>query len=168
MIFMSQSGITDPALEASWAEWYVEHLRIMRTVEGIDSAQRFKTVNPDWPPSLAMYSIRAPEVFQDPYYLKIRGMGPWLERIDRRFYLRNLFDRAEGEEPVFPPVVDTDSALIVVDSEQPTAQVNGIDFMWLKTVGLDHSTPFRGISVLSQQQAAVLPMGPEYAVYLPD
>lgn len=172
MIFMSQSGITDPAQEASWAEWYVEHLRIMRTVDGIDSAQRFKTLNPDWPPSLAMYSIRSPEVFQDPYYQKIRGMGPWLEWIDKKFYRRNLFDRAHVVEPVFPPVVDADSALIVVDREQPDADIGGVcsgmSFLWLKTVGLDHSTPFRGIRVLSQQEAVALPLRPEFAVYLPD
>jgi hypothetical protein len=29
MIFMSQSGLSDPAREAEWDAWYVEHLRIM-------------------------------------------------------------------------------------------------------------------------------------------
>lgn len=168
MIFTSQSGITDPALEASWDEWYVEHLRIMRTVDGIDSAQRFKTVNPDWPPSLAMYSIRAPEVFQDPYYQKIRGMGPWADRIDKRFYRRNLFDRAEGQEPVYPPVVAPGDALLVTDRQQPNSAASDLPFLWLKTVGLDHSTPYRGIAVLSQKLAAALPLSAELAVYLPD
>jgi hypothetical protein len=168
MIFMSQSGITDSSLEESWGEWYVEHLRIMRTVDGIDSAQRFKTLNPDWPPSLAMYSIRSPDVFQDPYYQKIRGMGPWLERIDRKFYRRNLFDGVEDDKSVYPPVVATGEALVVTDCQQPAADIGGLTFLWLKTIALDHSTPFRGISVMSQQQAAALPLGPSFAVYLPD
>jgi len=79
-----------------------------------------------------------------------------------------LFDRAQGAEPVFPPIVDADSVLVVVDAEQPVADMSGLYFLWLKTVGLDHSTAFRGISVLSQQQAAALPLRPEFAVYLPD
>ena len=54
MIFMSQSGITDPARAVEWDAWYVEHLRIMLTVPGISSTQRFKTDSPGYPPSLAM------------------------------------------------------------------------------------------------------------------
>ena len=95
MIFTSQSGITDLTKEPEWAEWYVEHLRIMCTVDGITSAKRFKTQASGWPPSLAMYSIRSAEVFVDPYYQKIRGMGPWLSLIDKRFYQRNLFEGVE-------------------------------------------------------------------------
>ncbi len=168
MIFMSQSGITDPALEKSWDEWYVEHLRVMRTVDGIDSAQRFKTSHPAWPRSLAMYAIRSSEVFQDPYYQKIRGMGPWLERIDRQFYRRNLFDCASGETAIYPPEVASGDALVVADCQEPAAEIGGVSFLWLKTVALDYSTPFRGISVLSHQQAATLPYRQEFAIYLPD
>ena len=46
MIFMSQSGITDPARSADWDAWYVEHLNVMRSVPGISSAQRFATDAP--------------------------------------------------------------------------------------------------------------------------
>ena len=68
---MSQSSITDLTLSDEWSKWYVEHLEIMLTVNGIDSAERFTTDSQGWPFSLAMYSIRSPEIFEDPYYLKI-------------------------------------------------------------------------------------------------
>jgi len=37
MIFMSQSGLTDPSREKAWAAWYADHVRIMVTVPGITS-----------------------------------------------------------------------------------------------------------------------------------
>jgi hypothetical protein len=162
MIFMSQSGLTDRSLEAQWDAWYVEHLRIMSTVSGISSAQRFKTGNENWPPSLAMYSISSPAVFSDPYYLKVRGMGEWLPLIDRRFYQRNLFEGLERA-----PEVPEGRVLLVTDQEQPQPLFPGVDMIWLKSVGLDRSTPYRGIAVVSSGLGAELANVPGIAVYQP-
>jgi len=163
---MSQSGITDPSRQTQWSEWYAEHLRIMNTVEGIDSAVRFQTTSPGWPPSLAMYSIRSPEVFQDPYYLKIRGMGPWVSLIEKRFYQRNLFDAIDPLlRPLNAPSVPPDSALIVTDQEHPNFKLDGIDFLWLESVGLDQSIPYRGIAVATKEQATTLTHYSEIAIY---
>ncbi len=163
---MSQSGITDTARQAEWSEWYVEHLRIMNTVDGIDSAVRFQTSSPGWPPSLAMYTIRSPEVFQDPYYLTIRGMGSWATLIEKRFYKRNLFDAVnEVNQPLIAPNVPPDCALIVTDQASPILQIVGVNFLWLKSVGLDKSTPYRGIAVVDNTQAANLNGHAELAVY---
>ena len=107
---MSQSGLTDTARMAEWDAWYIEHLRLMATVPGIYSAQRFKTETEGYSPSLAMYGIAGADVFEDPYYLSVRGMGEWLPLIDRRYYKRNLFsglDRA--------PVVRMDQVLLIAD-----------------------------------------------------
>ena len=165
MIFMSQSGITDPAREPQWAQWYVEHLRIMCTVEGISSAKRFTTTSPGWSPSLAMYSIRSPEVFVDPYYQKIRGMGPWLNLIDKRFYLRNLFEGVQ-DQTISAPEVPAGSVLLVTDQTEPTLSLNDVSFIWLRTVGLDHSTPYRGISVVPHAQALNFSRRADVALYL--
>jgi hypothetical protein len=169
MIFMSQSGITDPTQEPQWAQWYVEHLRIMRTVDGITSAERFQTTATNWPPSLAIYSIRSPEVFVDPYYQKIRGMGPWLRLIDKRFYQRNLFEGVATAN-MMAPEVPAGSVLVVTDQRQPSisiedAALEGVTFTWLRTVGLDHSTPYRGISVVPCAQALDLPIQADVALY---
>lgn len=169
MIFTSQSGITDPTQEPQWAQWYVEHLRIMRTVDGITSAERLQTTAPNWPPSLAMYSIRSPEVFVDPYYQKIRGMGPWLSLIDKRFYQRNLFEGV-ATASVMAPEVPAGSVLVVTDQSQPTLDpqeptFEGLTFTWLRAVGLDQSTPYRGISVMPHAQALSLPKRADVALY---
>ena len=48
MIFTSQSGLIDADRDADWDVWYIEHLRVMVSVSGIESAQRFKTTTPGY------------------------------------------------------------------------------------------------------------------------
>ena len=150
MIFMSQSGLSDPARKAAWAAWYVEHLRIMVTVPGIASAQRFETDSPGRSPSLAMYSIASADVFADPYYQRVRGMGEWLPLIDRRYYRRNLFAGLEAAPDV------GDGFVLVVDDRARPASVPGLALTWLEAVGLDRSTPYRGIAVVARAAAEAL------------
>jgi len=160
MIFISQTGVTDTTREAQLDQWYVEHLRIMATVPGVSSAQRFKTATPGFPPSLAIYSVASAAVFDDPYYLSVRGMGEWLPLIDRRYYRRNLFEGLEHA-----PLVADDARLVVADRAQPEGAIGGIEFTWLKCVGIDRSTPYRGIAVAD---AARLPsLDATVAVYRP-
>jgi hypothetical protein len=160
MIFISQTGLTDITREAELDQWYIEHLRIMATVSGISSAQRLKTDTPGFPPSLAIYSVASPAVFDDRYYLSVRGMGAWLPLIDRRYYRRNLF-----EGPEHAPLVADDARLLVADRAQPEGAIGGIEFIWLKSVGLDRSTPYRGIAVVP---VAKLPaLAETVAVYRP-
>jgi hypothetical protein len=149
MIFMSQSGLLDPAREREWDAWYVEHLRVMVTVPGISSAQRFTTGSPGYSPSLAMYSVASADVFADPYYQRVRGMGEWLPLIDKRHYRRNLFAGLETA-----PDVPDGCALVVVDRDQ--AELPGLALTWLETVGLDRSTPYRGIAVVTRAAAEAL------------
>ena len=161
MIFMSQSGLTDPAREGEWDVWYTAHLDLMAGVPGIASAQRFKTATPGYPPSLAMYSVASPGVFQDPYYLSVRGMGDWLALIDWRYYKRNLFEGAQ-----FAPVVDDGEILLVADREAPDAAL-GAGWTWLECVGIDRSTPYRGIAVVDDAQADSLAGSAAIGVYRP-
>jgi hypothetical protein len=160
MIFISQSGITDNSRNPDWDGWYLEHLRIMATVPGVSSAQRFKTDTPGSPPSLAIYSVTSADVFQDPYYLSVRGMGEWLALIDRRHYKRNLFsglDRA--------PEVADNAVMLVADRGRPEGAIAGIAFTWLKCEAIDFSTPYRGLAVT---RANTLPaLDDSIAVYRP-
>jgi len=145
MIFMSQSGLADPARVSDWDAWYVAHLRIMLTVPGIHSAQRFKTESEGYSPSLAMYGISGPDVFDDPYYRSVRGMGEWLPLIDRSHYQRNLFaglDRA--------PAVQRGEVLLVADRDREDPALGALKLKWLASVGLDRSTPLRGIAVTDE------------------
>lgn len=160
MIFISQSGITDNSRNSDWDAWYLEHLRIMATVPGVSSAQRFKTDTPGFPPSLAIYSVTSADVFKDPYYLSVRGMGEWLDLIDRRYYKRNLFSGLDHA----PLVADT-ACMLVADRERPEGAIAGIVFTWLKCEGIDHSTPYRGLAVVDAGKVPALDA--TVAVYRP-
>src|SRR5258707_3324696 len=118
MIFTSQSGLTDPTREAAWDDWYLGHLDAMVGVPGIGSAQRFQALPSPGPaippPSLAMYSIASPAVFESEIYLRTRGMGPWKALIDPLHYRRNLFESLD-EAPVPRPA----DILVLVDRLEP-------------------------------------------------
>jgi RimJ/RimL family protein N-acetyltransferase len=147
MIFTSESGLADPASLAAWDEWYLGHLAAMVAVPGIASAQRFRALDDGPPPSLAMYSIASPAVFENELYLKSRGMGPFVPLIDRRHYRRNLFAGLDAA-----PAVAADAILAVLDRDSPDPTAAGIT--WLEAVGLDRSTAYRGIAVLPSLAAA--------------
>ena len=158
---MSQSGITDPARAAAWDAWYVEHLRIMVSVPGIATAQRFVTAAAGSPPSLALYTVPGPGVFDDPYYRSVRGMGEWLDLIDREHYHRNLFDGLAAA-----PAVAPDERLILADRAAPDSELADLALTWLTCVGIDRSTPVRGIAVAPAAAAARLERR-RVAVYRP-
>ena len=159
---MSQSGLTDAGRESDWDRWYVRHLEIMVSVPGIASAQRFRTGTPGHPPSLAMYSVASPSVFQDPYYLSVRGMGEWLELIDRRYYRRNLFEGLERA-----PAVEKHELLLVADRHEPEPGLAGIDWTWLECIAIDRSTPYRGIAIADEGAVAKVIAAATVAVYRP-
>ncbi len=162
MIFMSQSGLTDSSRESEWDQWYVQHLDVMATVPGVGSTQRFKTSTPGHSSSLAMYSIASEKVFSDPYYVSVRGMGEWLPLIDRRFYRRNLFaglDRA--------PNISEEHILLIADRTAPEASLAGLSWTWLECVGIDRSTPYRGLAVVDRAAARDLGDAHDIAVYRP-
>src|SRR6266513_2041500 len=78
MIFTSESGLTDPGRIRQWDEWYLGHLAAMVAGPGISSAQRFRALDAGPPPSLAIYSVASPAVFDSDIYLRTRGMGPFV------------------------------------------------------------------------------------------
>lgn len=160
MIFNSQSGITDRSREGDWAQWYFEHLRIMATVPGVFSAQRFITTHPAHPPSLAMYGVASADVFKGEYYLSVRGMGEWLSLIDKQWYRRNLFEGLD-----VAPAVSDQQVLLVADRDVPDDTLAAQPFSWLKVAGIDRSTPYRGIAVVSK--SVVPPLPENVAIYTP-
>jgi hypothetical protein len=163
VIFTSQSGLTDAGRSALWDAWYLGHLEAMASVPGIGSAQRFAALDPGPPPSLAMYSIASPAVFESAIYLQTRGMGPWRTLIDPNHYRRNLFDGLDTA----PAIAPTD-ILLVIDRAAPDPTGHGI--AWLRAVGLDHSTPHRGIAVVADPVAAralATAIGGAVALYRP-
>ena len=161
MIFTSQSGLIDPDRDADWDVWYIEHLRVMVSVNGIESAQRFKTTTPGYSPSLAMYSIESAAVFDDPYYLSIRGLGEFRPLVDARYYRRNLFAGLD-----LAPAVAPDQVLLVWDVAEPRDD-GGFEFAWLEAVAVDKSTPYRGIAVIAAARSNDISAASGIARYVP-
>jgi len=147
MIFTSESGLTDPGRLGEWAEWYRGHLAAMVTVPGISSAQRFRALDAGVPPSLAMYTVASPAVFDSDIYRQTRGMGPFVAVIDERLHRRNLFEGLDRA-----PAIGPSDILLVAD--RTTAGPTAAGLVWLRAMGLDRSTPYRGIAVLADLAAA--------------
>ena len=95
-------------------------------------------------------------------------MGSWLDLIDKRYYKRNLFEGEREGQAVVAPRLHRDQALIVTDQPTATFADCALPFVWLKTVGLDCSTPYRGIWVIAKDQLLSLSNHADLAIYLPD
>src|SRR5262249_52918691 len=129
-----------------WDSWYRGHLAAMAAVPGVLSAQRFRALDPGVPPSLALYTVTSAAVFDDPVYLRTRGMGPWRGGGGGTPHRRNLFAGLETA-----PEVEEGQVLLVADRAAP-APADGVT--WLAAAGLDRSTPYRGVTVLPGAAAA--------------
>jgi hypothetical protein len=145
MIFTSESGLTDPSRLREWDDWYLGHLAAMAAVPGVSSAQRFRALGDGVPPSLAMYTVAAPAVFESEAYRRTRGMGPFVAVVDERLHRRNLFDGLD-----VAPQVAADDILLVADR----AAAGATGLVWLRAIGLDRSTAYRGVAVLRNLRAA--------------
>ena len=163
MIFTSESGLTDPARVALWDLWYRGHLAAMAAVPGVGSAQRFRALDEGAPPSLAMYTVASPEIFNSAIYLRTRGMGPFVSVVDERMHRRNLFAGLDTA-----PDVAADGILLIADRDAAGPTAAGI--VWLRAVALDRSVPYRGIAVfpdLASARSAAARLGGVVALYAP-
>jgi len=158
MIFFSESALIEPSRRPEWDEWYKGHLAAMASVPGVLSAQRFAALDPGVPPSLAMYTVASPAVFESEIYLGVRGMGPWVGLVDETQHRRNLFDGLDAA-----PEVPRGSVLAVADRAAPDRK----GLTWLRIAGLDRSTPYRGIAVLPDVASARRVFRGAVALYRP-
>jgi RimJ/RimL family protein N-acetyltransferase len=148
-----------PSRLPEWAEWYKAHLAAMTSVPGVLSAQRFAALDRGVPPSLAMYTVTSPTVFQSDIYLSVRGMGPWVGLVDETQHRRNLFDGLDTA-----PEIPEGGVLAVADRAAPEP-IDGL--IWLSAAGIDRSTPYRGISVFPDVASARRVTGAKAAIYRP-
>jgi RimJ/RimL family protein N-acetyltransferase len=146
MIFFSESALVEPSRRPEWDEWYKGHLAAMASVPGVLSAQRFAALDTGVPPSLAMYTVTSPAVFESNIYLQVRGMGPWVGLVDETLHRRNLFDGLASA-----PEIPDGGVLGIADRAAPEA-LGGVT--WLSAAGLDRTTPYRGIAVFADAASA--------------
>ena len=153
MIYTVEQCINEPVSEAEWNQWSSEMkpVPMLMAVQGFTSAQRFKGLNDEKAPSIAVYSIVSADVLtSDDYFKNAKGgnLGSprWKPRL--KYWNRNLFDGLDQA-----PAVPMDSILVTMDADRPDAKLGDVRFTWLECVGLDRTTPYRGIAVLSRAQA---------------
>jgi hypothetical protein len=150
MIYMVDHVFANPQTEPAWHEWYCGYLQKLMSVPGFGSAQRFKAVGETPHRFLAMYAVESAAVYESQGYKNIGGGGSQSARFhgDYQLWTRNLFEGADAA-----PVVNARQCVYVLDSDTrdralPVAAQFTQAPLWLKSVGLHQTTPYRAIVVL--------------------
>jgi hypothetical protein len=103
------------------------------------------------PRYIALYKVDSAAVFESARYKSIGGGGTWSARFRPAYqvWIRNLF---ETEAAV--PAVGDDEAILVFDAAKPGRFPPATQKpLWLKSVGLHRTTPYRALAVLSAAAA---------------
>lgn len=153
MIYMVECALSGETSRAEWNEWYADMKppQLLLSVPGLNTVQRFRGVEQNPAPYLALYSVEHEGVMTSEAYRSIGGgrflTDVWASRITG--WRRNLFDGA-----LEAPRVADDKLLVLIDThEQPSP---GEDIVWLRSVALDKSTSFRGLAIVSEDQLPAL------------
>jgi hypothetical protein len=144
MLYVVEMDFAEPSRQAEWDAWYLEHLRVLLSMPGFHTAQRFVCLTPWRAPWLAIYTVDSPEVFESAPY-RARGgrdsTGEWKPLM--RNWDRNVFDGLERA-----PAVGADQVVLLADAEPASVHALDVDFCWLEAVGLDRTVTRRGLAVV--------------------
>jgi hypothetical protein len=145
MIYMVEMDFRNPAREADWHVWYLDHVaRLIRGVPGFRATQRFRAITATPSPWLAMHDVASGEVFESPEYRAVGGpasTGEWQQ--EHTNWRRNLYAGID-HTPEVPP----DAHLMVCEAVSRLPEPYAARAIWLESAGLDRSTGRRGIAVV--------------------
>ena len=143
MIYMVEMDFRNPAREADWHVWYLDHVtKLIRNVPGFRATQRFRAITATPSPWLALHDVVSPAVFESKEYRANGGpasTGEW--QAEHPNWYRNLFAGIDST-PEVPP--DAHLLVLEADAKVPAATVT---VTWLESVGLDRSAGRRGIAI---------------------
>ncbi len=115
MIYVVELNFSGSGREVEWNAWYETYLRKLVTLDGLETAQRFRAVSPDaqhWE-YLALYSIASLDMYDSEAYRNIGGGGGasihFKESISRR---RNVYTGIDH----MPAVTETGRILLCEDA----------------------------------------------------
>ncbi len=146
MIYMVEMALVDLSRRAEWDAWYLDHMRMLIRVPGIEATQRFEALAPHPSPFIALHQVTGAEVFTSAAYRAKAGpgsTGEWKSRMSN--WHRNLFRGLDAT-----PDVPMGGALVIVE-EGASAP---LPLAWLDAVGLDVSVKRRAITVLTARAEA--------------
>jgi len=145
MLYMVEMDFRNPAREADWHIWYLQHIaKLIRTVPGFRASQRFRAITPSPSPWLAMHDVVSAAVFQSAEYRASGGpaaTGEW--QAEHTNWYRNLFDGIDSTPEVAP-----DAHLLVSEGDAQVPGPVAASVTRLMSVGLDRSSRSRGIAVI--------------------
>jgi len=136
--------------EAEWSAWYNENLKVLLSVPGFRTAQRFRNAG-ELPRYLAIYTLDSPAVFQTQTYIDAGGNGANSVRFRPAYQMwkRNLFD-----DDATAINVDTGQYLLVDDVADAGVPARP-GARRLPCTGMHQTTPFRDLTVLSAPPATL-------------
>src|SRR5262245_1089133 len=142
---MVEMDFRNPAREADWHVWYLDHvIKLIRTVPGFRATQRFRAITATASPWLALHDVASPAVFESAQYRAAGGpasTGEW--QAEHSNWHRNLFAGIDAT-----PEVRFDGHLLVLDDGTELPPPYAATVTWLESVGLDRTAERGGIAVL--------------------
>ena len=162
-IYMVQHSFARPDWEDEWNAWYVGNLRVLMSVPGFRTGQRFKASEGQPPRYMAMYTVDA-GVFETQTYIDAGGNGVNSQRFRPAYevWIRNLFQDAPPA-----PAVGSDECLVCMDTPTSPASLPGITLSTMAATGFHKTTPYRALGVIKQAQMAAVPKSDNIILYLP-
>jgi hypothetical protein len=177
MLYIVECGFTDPSREAEWNAWYSgQKIGELVAMPGFLSSQRFRALDDEPAPYLAIHSIESADLFTSSTYRSSGGgrFGDWDPALLIDWSRRLFTGMAE-----MPPVPD-DMRLAVLDRAPDEAPDLGMAFNWLvgldwqtvsgyrSAVALDASVSHRGLAVIDTETAEAWPPIPGLRIYMPN
>ena len=77
LIYSVELNFSEPSREMEWHAWYETYLMKLVSLDGLDTAQRFRAVSPEranWE-FLALYSLHSLDVYESDAYRNMGGGG---------------------------------------------------------------------------------------------
>src|SRR5438132_888135 len=97
MLYMVEMDFRNPAREADWHVWYLDHVtKLIRNVPGFRATQRFRAMTATPSPWLAVHDVVSSAVFESKEYRANGGpasTGEW--QAEHTNWYRNLFAGVE-------------------------------------------------------------------------
>ena len=163
-VYMVQHAFSRPDWEQEWNAWYAGNLKVLMSVPGFRTGQRFKALDGTPPRYMAVYTVDSPAVFESRRYADAGGGGTNSQRFRPAYqvWIRNLF---EGIDAV--PAIHDDEYLVCADRGAPDLDAPGVELTWLEATGFHKSTPYRGIGVVNLNLVESLRTLSDVIVYRP-
>jgi len=152
-LYMVQHAFSRPDWEEEWNAWYGGNLKVLMSVPGFRTGQRFKALNGSPPRYMAVYTVDSPDVFESKRYREAGGGGTNSQRFRPAYqvWIRNLFEGIDAA-----PAIRDGEYLVSLDGNARDLDVPGVQLTWLESTGFHRTTPYRGIGVAKQHQADAL------------